>query len=106
MEERSSITRRDFLTGQGPPESRPPSHHISSAVISVLPSHADEVIERLESLEGVEVHAAQGSKIVVVLEALSSGGLGERLIQISLLDGVITANMVFEYIDSDESNSS
>ncbi|RUM99223.1 glutamate synthase [Pseudaminobacter arsenicus] len=102
MKERASMTRRDFLTGQSLTDGIPAWQHSSSAVISVLPRHTDEVVERLAAMEGVEVHAAQASKIVVTIEGPSVGALGERLTQISLLDGVITANLVFEHIYSDE----
>lgn len=96
------MTRRDFLTGQVLPASVPEWQHISSAVISVLPRRADEVAGRLAAMEGVEVHARQENKIVVTIEGPGVGALGERLTRITLLDGVITANLVFEHIYSDE----
>lgn len=102
MKERASLTRRDFLTGHSLADSVPAWQHISSAVVSVLPGRAEEIIERLAAMEGVEVHAAQASKIVVVIEGPSVGALGERLTQITLLDGVIAANLVFEHLYSDE----
>ncbi|MGB3390963.1 MAG: chaperone NapD [Pseudaminobacter sp.] len=98
------MTRRDFLTGQSLADGVPAWQHISSAVVSVLPRRADEVVERLAGMDGVEVHATQASKIVVTIEGPDSGALGERLTQITLLDGVIAANLVFEHIYSDEGN--
>lgn len=69
---------------------------ISSAVVSVLPDRLDSVAATLSGLADVEVHAAEGSKIVIVLEA-PRGAAGNRLVEISLLDGVVSANMVFEH---------
>jgi nitrate reductase NapD len=77
----------------------PKSHHISSAVVSVLPAMADAVLSHLSRMDGVEVHGHQRGKIVVVIEGASTGALGDSLTRIALLDGVVTANMVFEHIE-------
>ena len=74
--------------------------HISSAVISVLPDRRDELLRTLEALPGVEVHQRDTSKIVIVMEAVESGTLGGRLAEISSWQGVLSANMVFEQVDS------
>src|SRR5262245_41658514 len=42
------------------------SVHISSAVVSVLPAHRDEVVLLLSAMPGVEVHYLASSKIVIV----------------------------------------
>ena len=73
--------------------------HISSAVVSVLPACRDSVIEQLSSMPGVEVHHRALSKIVIVLEGPESGVLGGRLAEIAGLDGVLSANMVFEQVE-------
>jgi nitrate reductase NapD len=71
---------------------------ISSAVVSVLPGRLDSIAATLSDLPGVEVRAAEGSKIVIVLEA-PRGETGRQLVEIALLDGVVSANMVFEHIE-------
>ena len=73
--------------------------HISSAVVSVLPAHRDEVLGRLAALPGVETHQSDASKIVIVMEAAESGILGGRLAEIACWQGVLSANMVFEQIE-------
>jgi nitrate reductase NapD len=70
--------------------------HISSAVVSVLPEHRDEVLRTLATLRDVEVHHGDASKIVIVVEAADSGNLGVRLAEIASWRGVLSANMVFE----------
>ena len=77
-------------------------HHISSAVVSVLPAMTEGVLARLSAMQDVEVHGHEGSKIVVVIEGSSTGAMGDRLTRIALLDGVIAANMVFEHIEAEE----
>ena len=94
MRDYPTVTRRAILTGAS--ASR---RHISSAVVVAFPERREELARRLSSVPGVEVHAAEGSRIVVTIEGPSSGMLGETLVRISAMDGVISANMVFEHID-------
>ena len=74
-------------------------HHISSAVIATRPGAADGVLAALADFGNVEVHGADRGKIVIVIEGPSTGVLGDTLMRISLLDGVIAANMVFEHVE-------
>ena len=71
-------------------------HHVSSAVVVTRPELTEDVAARLALIEGVEVHATGPGKIVVVIEGPNSGVLGETLIGISGMDGVLAAHMVFE----------
>lgn len=75
------------------------AYHISSAVILVQPESAEAVATHVATMPGVEVHAREGSKIVITIEGPTTGMLGNSLTQISLLDGVLAANMVFEHVD-------
>ena len=74
--------------------------HISSAVVSVLPDHRDEVLRMLAALPDIETHQSNASKIVIVMEAAESGSLGSRLAEIASWQGVLSANMVFEQVES------
>lgn len=74
--------------------------HISSAVVSVLPHRRDEVLAMLAAMAGVETHQRDASKIVIVMEATESGILGGRLAEIAGWEGVLSANMVFEQVES------
>jgi len=73
--------------------------HISSAVVSVLPKHRDEVLRTLAALPEVEIHHSDASKIVIVMEAAESGIMGGRLAEIASWQGVLSANMVFEQVE-------
>ena len=77
-----------------------PQVHISSAVVSVLPDSQAEVARLLAQMDGVEVFHQAPSKIVIVMEAPESGMIGGRLAQIATLEGVLSANMVFEQVAS------
>ena len=93
MEAPRDPTRRNVLTG------RFPMVHISSAVVSVLPAHLENVTRLLSDMDGVEVHHQSLSKIIIVLEGPESGVLGAKLAAIASMEGVLSANMVFEQIE-------
>jgi nitrate reductase NapD len=65
----------------------------------VLPAHRENVIRLLSKMSGVEIHHQSSSKIVIVLEAPDSGAIGSLLAEIASLEGVLSANMVFEQIE-------
>lgn len=91
------IDRRQFLTGQVAPRPKQPSH-ISSALVLAFPDRRADVAERISLLPDTEVHGIENGKIVVVLEGRDVGEIGERLTAISLMDGVLAANLVFEQL--------
>lgn len=74
-------------------------HHISSAVISVIPGRMDFVLESVARTEGVEIRGHGNNRIVVVMEGGSAGELGAALTTLGALEGVVAANMVFEHIE-------
>ncbi|WP_117196441.1 chaperone NapD [Rhizobium terrae] len=77
-------------------------YFVSSAVIVVRADKTDATVEHLSKMPGVGVHGVQDRKIVVVIEGGSSGELGASLAEISGLDGVVAANMVFEHSEDEE----
>jgi nitrate reductase NapD len=80
------------------------TYHISSAVIATLPRATDDILAAIARMENVEVHGHGGGKIVLVIEGTSTGMMGDCLSRISLLDGVISANMVFEHVETEGSD--
>lgn len=75
---------------------QPARHHISSAIVVARPGADEAVAMQLADMDGVEVHAREGGKIVIVIEGPGPGVLGETLIRISSMEGVMAAHMVFE----------
>jgi nitrate reductase NapD len=78
------------------------TYHISSAIIMTIPAMHEAVLARLHAMANVEIRAHQGNKIVIVIEGTSTGILSNCLSQISALDGVMAANMVFEHVETEE----
>ena len=95
-------TRRDLFSGV--PKGDPA--HISSAVVLARPEQTDAVIGRLSREPGIEVHGRNGPRIVVVMEAPTAGRLGEMLNRMTLMEGVISAAMVYEQRDLPEGAAS
>ncbi|WP_181701665.1 chaperone NapD [Chthonobacter albigriseus] len=74
---------------------------VSSAVVTVKPGWDVAVASALGELPLTEIRAASTTKLVVILEGASRGEVGGRLARIALMDGVISANLVFEHVDED-----
>ena len=98
------IDRRTLIFGNSTQKKTQPAESseqycISSAVVTLLPGRESEVLARLSGMSGVEQRAHEGRKLVLVLEGESSGAVGGLLAQIAVMDGVISANMVFEHTE-------
>jgi periplasmic nitrate reductase NapD len=98
---RASFDRREFLTRlvASQPSSR---RHISSVLVHVLPEHKNAVVDRLSRISGAEVHGEASGKIIVVLEAENADVIGGRVLEMTLLEGVIAASLVYEQSYEDE----
>jgi nitrate reductase NapD len=99
MADPERLSRRDVLTGRiaGPPA---PEAHISSLVVHVRPERAETVRAALAAFPGVEIHGEGGGKIVLTLETESEAEIVSRLNEISLLEGVMSAALVFHHFET------
>ena len=59
----------------------------------------------IAALDGTEIRAREGGRLVIVMEGSTAGELGGRLAEIAGFPGVIAANMVFEHIEEGEGTS-
>ncbi|MDQ0323744.1 nitrate reductase NapD [Pararhizobium capsulatum DSM 1112] len=80
------------------------TYHISSAVVATLPARTGDVLAEIAKMENVEIHAHANGKIIIVIEGTSTGVMGQCLTAISLLEGVIAANMVFEHVETESAD--
>jgi nitrate reductase NapD len=81
---------------------RPRYHHVSSAIVSALPGKLEAVRAQLETMPDLEIHGCERNRIIVVIEGGSAGEVGDRLAAISVMEGVVAANLVFEHIEREE----
>ncbi len=84
-------------------EGRGAAVHISSAIVLVRPDRVPAVTEAINALPDTEVWHGEAGKLVVVLEGPTSRAVGDRLAGIALIDGVISANLVYEQVETVES---
>lgn len=68
---------------------------ISSLVVEARPESVDEVARALAAMEGVEVHEVSGYKIVVTIEAPSTGASHEVSSRFIQAPGVLNVNLVY-----------
>ena len=74
--------------------------HVSSLVVHGRPERLEAIRAELARLAGIEVHAAAPTgKLVVTLETASEDEIVARLTTISLLDGVLSATLVFHHVE-------
>jgi nitrate reductase NapD len=91
-------SRRELLTGRliAP---APPEAHVSSLVVHVRPDHLTAVQLALTALPGLEIHAESCGKLVVTLETSTEADIVTRMNEISLLEGVMSAALVFHHFE-------
>jgi nitrate reductase NapD len=88
------MNRRELFQGRQADDGR--VTYVSSVVVSTLPQRLKHVSAQLALIMGVEVVAIHNHKFVLLLEASGRDAIGALLAQISLLDGVLSASLVFE----------
>lgn len=89
-------SRRQVLTGRVVPPAAAEAH-VSSLVVHVRPENVDGARAALLAMPGVEIHAEASGKMVVTLETANETEIVERLHEISRLDGVMSAALVFHH---------
>ena len=74
--------------------------HISSLVVHSHPDRACAILESLNAIEGAEVHGGmETGKLIVTLETETEHQVVERINAIQLLDGVLSATLVFHHFE-------
>lgn len=73
--------------------------HISSLIVHGRPADLADIRAAVAAMCGVEVHAAEAGKIIVTLETANEQEIIDRITTISLLDGVLSAVLVFHQVE-------
>jgi periplasmic nitrate reductase NapD len=75
--------------------------HIASAVVQCAPHKLGPLIRELVLLPGTLVHATSPEgKAVITLEAATGDAVTAAVAQIQQLDGVLSAALVYQCVDS------
>lgn len=76
--------------------------NISSIIVYAKPTELSSVRGNLEQIPGVEIHAAtDDGKLVVTIETDTDGETASTFDRINVMDGVMSAAMVFHQFESD-----
>ena len=71
---------------------------ICSLVVQAQPEHLPSVSQTLLSMEGVEIHAKdERGKIIVCIDHPSREYCGNTMTEMTRIDGVMSASLVYEY---------
>jgi nitrate reductase NapAB chaperone NapD len=73
--------------------------HVSGIVVHAVEDRAREVAGWIDTLDGAEVAAREGGRLVVVLEAANEHALADMLNRISLAEHVYSAALVSHFVD-------
>ena len=98
MSAADALSRREVLTGRLVAPAAPEAH-ISSLVVHVRPEKAQAVRSTFAGIPGIEIHAEAAGKIIVSLETDTEADIVTRLNEISLLDGVMSAALVYHHFE-------
>jgi nitrate reductase NapD len=79
--------------------------NISSIIVHAKPTELMSVRGNIEQIPGVEIHAVtDDGKLVVTIETETDGETASTFDRINVMDGVLSAAMVFHQFESDPEN--
>jgi nitrate reductase NapD len=73
--------------------------HIASLLVHFQPAMREAVHSAILAMEGAEIHLAEESKLVVTVEGPHEGFIADRMTAMHLLDGVLSAVLVFHQVE-------
>ena len=99
----TSVDRRAFISGRlaaPDPVIMPPGAEIASVLVQARPERLAQVEAAIAALTGCEIYTRDPKgKLVVVIEAETTGAVGSTLNTIALLPDVLSAALVFHASD-------
>lgn len=77
--------------------------NIAGVLVHALPDKSDTVQGVLQTIQGLEIHAAtEDGRLVVTLEDDDHKRMADMVLNLHRLDGVLSAAMVYQYSDEHE----
>jgi nitrate reductase NapD len=75
--------------------------NISSAIVYATPGAASAVRAAIEAVAGVEVHAADGAKLIVTIEADNDRATADIFEALGRIAGVLSVAMIYNRFEAD-----
>lgn len=96
------LSRRQLLSGNTSEQ----QDHIASLVVQCLPEKLEATCAAIAALDSTEIPLREDTgKFVVLLEVSSEARLLQSISQIENISGVISANLVYHQVDTDDTQT-
>lgn len=79
-----------------------PEVHVASLIVQTRPEAMERTLEAIRAIPEAEVHAADGGRIIVVLETPSTAALAEHSTALHLLPDVYSASLVYHAVTDED----
>ncbi|MDQ2104732.1 chaperone NapD [Azospirillum isscasi] len=81
------------------PGDAPAEWHIASILVHLRPERSPGVRAAIAALGDVDIHVEERGRMVVTVEGPHEGRIADRMTAIHLMDGVMSAVMVFHHAE-------
>ncbi len=76
---------------------------VCGVLVQSHPKSLNEILDQLLQRKGVEIHhTTEDGRIVVTVEGSSDDGVGETLLELHRMNGVLSASLTYHHFESDE----
>jgi nitrate reductase NapD len=75
-------------------------YHVCGLLLMARPENARRVEQLLHAMDGVEVHASEGGRMVVTVEGRAYQECADIMNQLATLDGVASSSLVYHQLDN------
>ncbi len=76
-------------------------YHVCGVLLMTRPEHSPLVEKNLNNMPGVELHANDGGRMVVTVEADAYKGCADTITALSTLEGVASSSLVYHQIENE-----
>ncbi len=76
-------------------------YHICGVLLMSRPEHAARVAQVVRGMQGVELHANEGGRMVVTVEGSEYRQCADTITELATLDGVASSSLVYHQIDTE-----
>ena len=76
-------------------------YHVCGVLLMSRPDQVPVVEQALRGMQGVELHANDGGRMVVTVEGSHYGDCADTISQLATLEGVASSSLVYHQIDTE-----
>ena len=77
-------------------------YHVCGLLLMARPERAPAVEQALSDIDGVELHANQGGRMVVTVEGHDYGDCANIMNRLATLDGVASSSLVYHQVENQD----